>query len=73
MAHPQIFHKYTTPSTAVAVLESTTLRWSSPLIFNDCQEFAFIPQFSPTIAEGMQAQPEAFASFLYDGVPVQED
>lgn len=30
-----LLHKYATASTAKAILQSSTLRWSSPLLFND--------------------------------------
>jgi hypothetical protein len=37
------FYKYTNISTATLVLENKSLRWSSPLIFNDIEECQFTP------------------------------
>ena len=35
----QVFYKYTSPDTALAVLRSKTFRYSSPLLFNDPFDF----------------------------------
>lgn len=37
------FYKYTTISTATIVLQNKSLRWSSPLLFNDLEECQFTP------------------------------
>lgn len=37
------FYKYTTISTAEIILRNTSLRWSSPLLFNDIEECQFTP------------------------------
>lgn len=37
------YYKYTTTSTAELVLKHKSLRWSSPLIFNDIEECQFTP------------------------------
>lgn len=37
------FYKYTTISTAELILEHKSLRWSSPLVFNDIEECQFTP------------------------------
>ncbi|WP_285163953.1 DUF2971 domain-containing protein [Shewanella goraebulensis] len=37
------FYKYTTTSTAEIVLKNQSLRWSSPLLFNDIEECQFTP------------------------------
>jgi len=37
------FYKYTTTSTAELVLQNKSLRWSSPLLFNDIEECQFAP------------------------------
>lgn len=37
------FYKYTTISTASLVLQNQSLRWSSPLLFNDLEECQFTP------------------------------
>jgi hypothetical protein len=37
------FYKYTNISTATLVLRNKSLRWSSPLIFNDLEECQFTP------------------------------
>lgn len=51
MPHPEFFYKYTSPSTALIILENSRLRWSSPLLFNDPAEFQRMPRFEPTIAK----------------------
>ncbi len=37
------FYKYTTTSTAEIILRNKSLRWSSPLLFNDLEECQFTP------------------------------
>jgi len=37
------FYKYTNISTAKLVLENSSLRWSSPILFNDIEECQFVP------------------------------
>jgi len=37
------FYKYTTLSTASIVLQNKSLRWSSPVLFNDVEECQFTP------------------------------
>ncbi|EJN6960582.1 DUF2971 domain-containing protein [Photobacterium damselae] len=37
------FYKYTTTSTAEIILQNKSLRWSSPLLFNDIEECQFTP------------------------------
>ncbi|WP_312508973.1 DUF2971 domain-containing protein [Chryseobacterium culicis] len=37
------FYKYTTISTAALVLKNKSLRWSSPVVFNDLEECQFTP------------------------------
>jgi hypothetical protein len=37
------YYKYTTTSTAELVLKNKSLRWSSPLLFNDIEECQFTP------------------------------
>ncbi|MDR7122248.1 DUF2971 domain-containing protein [Rheinheimera soli] len=37
------FYKYTNINTAVLVLQNSSLRWSSPLLFNDLEECQFTP------------------------------
>ncbi|MBB1325664.1 DUF2971 domain-containing protein [Pseudoalteromonas sp. SR45-1] len=37
------FYKYTTTTTAEIVLKNQSLRWSSPLLFNDIEECQFTP------------------------------
>ncbi len=49
--HPQIFYKYTTIETAEIILKTTKLRWSSPSIFNDLNEYRRMPIFSPALEE----------------------
>lgn len=46
---PDLLFKYMTASTAKIVLETQKLRWSSPVLFNDPNEFRRMPVFAPTI------------------------
>lgn len=48
---PEVFYKYTNPSTAEIILGSGRLRWSSPSIFNDLAEFQRMPRFEPTVSD----------------------
>ena len=59
-------------NTATIVLESSRLRWTSPLLFNDVAEFQRMPRFDPTIADAQYLLPELFASVIFDGVAIDE-
>jgi len=72
MNRPSIFYKYTTPSTALLILENSSLRWSSPVLFNDVAEFQRMPRFDPTVAEAHQLFPQAIATHLFDGGVIDE-
>jgi len=71
--HPSVFYKYTTAHTAAIVLESSRLRWSSPLIFNDVTEFQRMPIFDPTIADANALVPEIIASIVFDDVAIDDE
>ena len=62
MQHPSVFFKYASPRTACLVLESSRLRWSSPLLFNDLAEFKRMPRFEPSLAEAHRLLPEIIAN-----------
>lgn len=66
MSLPKILYKYTTPSTALKVLENSKLRWSSPLLFNDLAELKRMPRFHPTVEKSLKDFPEAIARLVYD-------
>jgi hypothetical protein len=70
---PSVFYKYTPSSTALLVLETSRLRWSSPLIFNDVAEFRRMPRFDPTVAEAHGLLPEVIARAIFDNVPLEEE
>jgi len=57
--HPAIFYKYVPLKTALIVLRSAKLRWSSPLNFNDIAEFQRMPRFEPSLAEAHRSLPGA--------------
>lgn len=38
-----MFYKYTSMQTAKLMLENETMRWSSPVVFNDIEECQFVP------------------------------
>jgi hypothetical protein len=73
MAHPEVFYKYMSARTARIVLESTRLRWSSPLVFNDLSEFQRMPRFNPTIAEGLRKFPQLLLDVVAGIVDVDEE
>lgn len=56
---PPILYKYTSASTALIVLGTGKLRWSSPRLFNDPAEFQRLPRFEPTLKEALAALPKA--------------
>lgn len=72
MAHPEIFYKYTQASTALIVLKTTRLRWSSPLLFDDPAEFKRMPRFEPSIAEAAKAFPATIVHAAIGQFPVRE-
>lgn len=73
MAHPEVFYKYMSARTARIVLESSRLRWSSPLVFNDLSEFQRMPRFNPTIAEGLRKFPQLLLDVVAGIVDVDEE
>lgn len=73
MQLPPIFYKYTPSSTACLVLESSKLRWSSPLLFNDISEFQRMPQFFPSVADSYNELPKAIVEAAYDGKGLDEE
>lgn len=54
---PEPLYKYTTCDTAIVVLSSGRLRWSSPLLFNDLAEFQRMPRFEPTLDQSLTELP----------------
>lgn len=73
MSRPSVFYKYASSSTALLILESSRLRWSSPLLFNDVAEFQRMPRFEPTVAEAHRLLPEAIADAVFDGTTLDEE
>lgn len=73
MAHPEVFYKYMSARTARIVLESSSLRWSSPLSFNDLSEFQRMPRFVPTIAEGLRKFPHLLLDIVAGTVEIDEE
>lgn len=57
MRPPSTLYKYLTANTAEIVLKSRTLRWSSPLLFNDPIEFQRLPRFDPPLKQAMNELP----------------
>jgi hypothetical protein len=73
MSHPEVFYKYMSARTARIVLESSSLRWSSPLVFNDLSEFQRMPRFNPTIAEGLREFPQLLLDVVAGTVEIDEE
>jgi hypothetical protein len=65
----QYFYKYVTPSTAKAVLINRTLRWSSPLEFNDPFDVPRNLLFDFTARELQEALAEDLAVTIETGAP----
>jgi hypothetical protein len=65
----QYFYKYFTPSTAKAVLTNRTLRWSSPLIFNDPFDVPRNLSFDFTARELQEALAEDLAVMIETAAP----
>jgi Protein of unknown function (DUF2971) len=65
----QLFYKYTTASTAKAILANRTLRWSSPLIFNDPFEVPRNLSFDCSARELQEALAEELAVMIETGAP----
>jgi hypothetical protein len=72
MAHPEVFYKYMPARTARIVLESSRLRWSSTLEFNDQSVFQRMPRFKPTIAEGLRKFPQLLLDVVAGSVEIDE-
>lgn len=72
MTHPENFYKYTSPSTALIILENSRLRWSSPLLFNDPAEFQRLPRFEPTIAEASNELPSTLINIASGKIKFDE-
>jgi hypothetical protein len=50
---PEPLFKYTTLDTAILILRTGRLRWSSPRLFNDIVEFQRMPRFEPSLDESL--------------------
>jgi hypothetical protein len=69
---PNIFYKYAQDSIIKIVLSSGKLRWSSPLIFNDTNEFQQMPTFKPTIEEDWTKLLDIFCECIYNNLPIDK-
>jgi len=72
MQHPSVFYKYTSSATALLVLETSRLRWSSPTLFNDVAEFRRMPRFDPSVADAHKLLPEIIVNAVLDGAVLDE-
>jgi Protein of unknown function (DUF2971) len=54
---PEPLFKYTTLDTAILILRTGRLRWSSPRLFNDIVEFQRMPRFEPSLDESLSEFP----------------
>lgn len=52
------FYKYTSISTAKLMLENESMRWSSPVLFNDIEECQFVPFTKDSISSAYKQYPE---------------
>jgi hypothetical protein len=72
VSHPEIFYKYTPASTALIVLETMRLRWSSPFKFDDPAEFKRMPRFEPSISDVAKTFPETIVKAALGEFPIRE-
>jgi hypothetical protein len=72
MTLPSVFYKYAPASTILTVIETGRLRWSSPLLFNDQDEFQRMPRFEPPLAESMSTLVHFFVDVAFDSRDVDE-
>lgn len=61
-----VYYKYTSSYVTKIILTTSKLRWSSPLIFNDFNEFQQYPTFSPTIEESWSILLNDICNFVYE-------
>lgn len=66
---PNEFYKYASSNTTKIILETSKIRWSSPLLFNDLNEFQQYPIFSPTIEESWVYLLNKICDLIYDKIP----
>jgi hypothetical protein len=69
---PLILYKYYSASTALKVLETGRMRWSSPLLFNDLSELQRMPRLEPTIREASQLLPSILIDAAFGGPGLDE-
>ena len=65
------FYKYTSIPTAKLMLENETMRWSSPIVFNDIEECQFVPFTKETISSAYKKYHEILTKCA-DGNPPPE-
>ncbi len=69
---PEPLYKYTTCDTAIVVLSSGRLRWSSPLLFNDLAEFQRMPRFEPPVDQSLTEFPQVLVEIALGERRVEE-
>jgi hypothetical protein len=72
LPYPEIFYKYTPASTALIVMETSRLRWSSPFKFDDPAEFKRMPRFDPSISDVAKTFPEVMVKAALGEFPIRE-
>tara|TARA_Y100000588_G_scaffold267259_1_gene282302 strand:- start:861 stop:1829 length:969 start_codon:yes stop_codon:yes gene_type:complete len=71
MKKPDILYKYTTAETAFKILNNSSLRWSSPIKFNDILEFKNTPKFEPSIYKAYNLYIEYIINFVIDNKDIE--
>lgn len=66
-----LFYKYTSSEVSKLILNSNKIRWSSPLLFNDLNEFQQYPAFSPTIEESWVFLLNKICDFVFDNQEIE--
>lgn len=68
-----ILYKYTSSKVSKLILNSSKIRWSSPLLFNDLNEFQQYPTFSPTIEESWIFLLNKICNFVFDNQEIKNN
>lgn len=66
-----ILYKHTSSKVSKLILNSNKIRWSSPLLFNDLNEFNQYPTFSPTIEESWVFLLNRICDFVFDNQEIK--
>lgn len=67
------FYKYTNISTSKLILQNQTMRWSSPIVFNDIEECQFVPFTKDRIANSYKKYQDILTECAKGNLPLDYD